>query len=418
MKDYMDWRSTNVIVGLLALSLTLLPVQARKPGVRMALLAFVLLLFSFAAPVKTALFFAWCSLLLFLYERSGRHVGLPVLLVLFLMSPVCQYFAQVFSFPLRLQLTTASGALLRYAGQEVTIAGNMIMYKGSEFSVDPACMGLHMVITSLLCGLILVAVQQRRSGLRLPGYWILAVLLALLLLNTVANLLRILLLVYFRILPGDPLHDICGLLCLLVYVLLPAFFLVRWLVVWRGKPFAMSAYVPDPYPLAVHRSHLLLLPLLLLSLQHYRQQKKMPASKVLPVLEGYQVSWYNKEVIKIAGTHVLVYIKPLKGAVYTDHNPLLCWTGSGYLFGDIREEQWKGLPVFTGVLKKGKELLYTAWWYDNGQTATVSQWRWRRDMLRGSPAYNIVNVTAGDPEALRSEVSAIYTLRRQIFDRK
>ncbi|WP_118976850.1 exosortase N [Taibaiella koreensis] len=416
--SYPDWRSANGITGMVALPLTLLPVRVRKPRPHMALLSVVLLLLSLLAPVKAILFFAWCSLLLFLYESSGRQARLPTLLTLFFMSPVCQYFAHIFSFPIRLQLTEAAGSLLRLADQKVSIAGNMILCHGSEFSVDPACMGLHMVITSSLCGLILLAVQQRRSGLYLPGYWIFAVLLVLLLLNVVANLLRILLLVYFRILPGDPLHDICGLLCLLVYVLLPAFFLVRKLVVRAGKPFPVTDHVPDPYPLAAHSAHWLLLPLFLFALHYSRQQGEAMPGGVLPKLEGYAVSWYDKEVIKIAGEHALVYVKPARGVVYTDHNPLVCWTGCGYSFRNIQEQQWNSIPVFTGILEKGNERLYTAWWYDNGQRSTLSQWTWRWDMLRGKPVYSIFNVTAGSPQALHDEVARIYALRRQILGRE
>ncbi len=42
----------------------------------------------------------------------------------------------------------------------------------TEFSIDAACMGLHMLISSLLSGLILLGIYQRRLKKRRPPIWL------------------------------------------------------------------------------------------------------------------------------------------------------------------------------------------------------------------------------------------------------
>lgn len=417
LKDYLEWRSVNLIIGLAALPFTSLPLCRTRASYRMLWPAAVLLVLHLALPLKTLFFLSLCSLLLLLYESTGRRATLLSLLTLLLISPVCQYFAHVFSFPVRLWLTEVAGSLLQRMGQQVGISGNMISCNGAEFSVDPACMGLNMLVTSLLCGLILVALHQYRNGRKLQGYWVMAILSSIFLLNVIANLVRILLLVYFRLLPGDAMHGVSGLLCLLLYVLLPASFLVALMVKRLGRPLRVDAGIARPPSAMGYRLHILMVPLFALAAYQSNRQQSLPVTQNLPELRGYTVSWYDQEVLKIAGDHALIYVKPARGFVYTDHNPLLCWTGSGYTFERIQEQQWDDLSVFTGVLHKGKTRLYTAWWYDNGLQSTISQWKWRWDMFRGRPAYSIINVTAGDPETLRSETARIRALRAPLLER-
>ncbi|PSK92173.1 exosortase N [Taibaiella chishuiensis] len=403
--DYLLWQSAGFLVGLGALPLMFTQPAGRK-STRMGWLAVAFALTGLLLPVKTVVYMTLCCTLLFLYEYYKGRCSVLSLLTLLLMSPICSYFAEVFSFPVRLQLTAMAGALLQGAGVPVAVAGNIIGSGATEFAVDPACMGLSMLVVSLLCGLIMVAFYQRRYRRRLAAGWILLFLAALVVLNIVANLCRILLLVYFHLLPGNPLHGICGIICLLVYVLLPGAGLCRLLLRKAGRvqaPAAAANALPE---------YAAWLPLFILSfliLAHIRQRQVPPVHRqqALPVVAGYTVSRYNSDVVKMENNTVLIYLKPLKGAVYTDHNPLLCWNGSGYSFERVQACNWSGISLFTGVLAKGTERLYTAWWYENGTTSTVSQWAWRWQTLKGARPFTLINVTAATPAVLQAEVARI-----------
>ncbi len=406
LHDYIQWRSVNFLIGLVALPLMLGQVQAGQGSRRFGWLAMLLASAGLVMPVKTALYLALCAVLLFLFESRRGRISLLPLLTLFFMSPVFQYFAHVFSFPVRLWLTGVAGGVLQFTGMPVTVTGNIITGNGSEFAVDPACMGLNMLVTALLCGLILFAFYQKQNKRQLAISWVLAGLGILFLLNIGSNLCRIVLLVRFHLMPENSLHGFSGIICLVVYVLLPGALLCKLLVKKLGRPIPQKEEVACAGNKA-GRLHLVLLPLMIMTAIRLEQQHTAAPQGTLPVMAGYTVSWYDREVIKMEDKETLIYLKPLKGFIYTDHNPLLCWNGSGYTFTRVEERCWSGIPLFTGLLQKGKEQLYTAWWYENGSTSTISQWTWRWQMLKGAAPFTMINITAADPAALQAGVARI-----------
>jgi len=347
---------------------------------------------------------AICCALLFVAEQAYGKLNILVFFTIILMSPVMQYFAHVFSFPIRLWLTRIAGHILINAGFEATVSGNMISAGNGDFAVDPACMGLNMLITSLLCGLLMLAVYQRQSKKELRSYWAVLLLLFLSGLNIAANLMRILLLVWFRLLPDNPMHGISGILCLIFYVLIPASFITRWLIKKRGHVLSQPLNPGAGHAAHAHALHLLIIPCLVIAGLKLIHKPIQTADNTWPATTGYTVSHYDDDITKLENTAAMIYLKPTRGFIYTDHNPLLCWTGCGYGFNKVEEQLWNGVPVFTGVLSKGNETLYTAWWYDNGSTRTTSQVEWRWLMIKGSPSFTIVNVTAADKATLMKEV--------------
>src|SRR5258705_4883626 len=217
--------SVNLILGLLALPFSWKPDPSKKGSYRYGWLTLALMVLCFIMPVKTLLYFSIGFALLYFTESYYGKTSLPAILLIIFASPVFQYIGDVFSFPIRLQLTKSAGFLFNLLAPGVEVRGNMIINKGNEFSVDPACMGLTMITASLLSGIMLLGFYQEKHK-RKPGT--IAILLYLgiiLLLNVIANLSRIVLLVQFNIQPGTLSHEIAGLGCFLVYVLMPG---VAW----------------------------------------------------------------------------------------------------------------------------------------------------------------------------------------------
>ncbi|QEH42413.1 hypothetical protein FW415_16660 [Chitinophaga sp. XS-30] len=66
-----------------------------------------------------------------------------------------------------------------------------------------------------------------------------------------------------------------------------------------------------------------------------------------------------------------------------------------------------GKTVYTALLQKGTDRLFTAWWYDNGDVQTISQLEWRWLAFRNSGRFSLVNVSAADAVSLQQEVSRL-----------
>ena len=111
-------------------------------------------------------------------------------------------------------------------------------------------------------------------------------------------------------------------------------------------------------------------------------------------------------VVKYRSDGLLIYVKPIQGWYDTEHTPLICWQGSGYEFGQIREQIIGKTTLYTGILEqKGVAPLYTAWWFDNGQEQTISQARWRWLDAGGASGFSLLNVTADTPEQLQQQLT-------------
>ncbi len=198
-------------------------------------------------PLNTFGYGAFAFALLFLLEiRVGKLNPLPVLL-LGLLSPVFRYVTEVFGFPIRLQLSAAAGWLVGRMGTPVEVQGNVLVRDGFAFAVDPACVGLQLVTVSFLVALFLLAHRERTTGRQLSGLLTGVALLATGGLVVLANLIRIVLLVVFRLLPDSPLHDLAGLVCLVAYVVLPVHFLFGFLYRRAGRA-AVQAPAPPGNP--------------------------------------------------------------------------------------------------------------------------------------------------------------------------
>jgi exosortase N len=159
---YIAWQSVNVVLGLMALPLVTIIQPGNTRNTRYGIAAVCFAILTVMLPVKTMLYFTIAFAFLFVTENfSGKINWLPVCLICF-MSPVFQFATNVFSFPIRLQLTNWAGFIMNRVIGNVIVKGNMIVYNGNEFSVDPACMGLNMMVTSLLLQLIIIAMFQRK----------------------------------------------------------------------------------------------------------------------------------------------------------------------------------------------------------------------------------------------------------------
>ncbi|WP_266204713.1 exosortase N [Pontibacter kalidii] len=407
LKEYLLWDSQWLLALVLA-PLVALPGKEKAFSPVLLLLAIALAILSAHLLNSTLFFFAflvalWCGAQLIL----GRISWFPLLL-LGVASPILKYVANILSFPLRMQLTDWAVAVLKQIATHAEAAGNIILVNGQEFAVDPACAGLSMLSLSLMLGVFILAHLQRATQHVWPLWSIGLMLGVMLLLNLVSNLLRILLLVWFKILPANPLHDIIGLLCLLFYTLIPFYFLAKWLHQYLARPVSCK---PKSSQMSLRGSLLLnyLLLLLLASTGLQIQSKKpwMATEQAVPQLTDFEMESLDNGVTKYSNQEVLVYLKPVQAFYSTEHHPLICWEGSGYTFRQVQQRQVGSNTVYVGELQKGKDTLFTAWWMDNGQHRTINQWDWRTRMLKGEEKYKMVNVTVAQKQELHRAIRSV-----------
>src|SRR5688572_20124678 len=145
LNSYIQWQSVNFITGLIAIPLIVKFTKETKSN-RYGIFALIFGLISLLLPINTILYFAFLFSFLFVIESFCGKTNLLLLFLLIFLSPVFRYFINVFSFPIRLQLTQWAGAIMNMIGIENQVQGNMIFCRGNQFSVDPTCMGLNMLL--------------------------------------------------------------------------------------------------------------------------------------------------------------------------------------------------------------------------------------------------------------------------------
>lgn len=412
LHDYIGWQSANVILGLLALPLVTRITGMNGHHYRYGILAMGTAVLSCYVPTNTLLYFSIVFALLFVTEAGiGRINFLPLILAV-LMSPLVQYAADVFSFPIRLHLTQLVGKGMELAGMEVTVRGNMILYQNNEFAVDPACMGLNMLVTSLITGVMMIAVNQRRYNKMLAARWIIPVMISMVALNIFSNAVRMICLVLFNILPDHPAHGWIGIACLLLYVMLPAMWLSGWLVKRFGadqsklQAVQISSRLTGWGMLTVQG--LLLLSVFIAATLIKKEKAALHNDQSpVPAIAGFQTMRIDASIVKLQDANTLVYIKQIPGFYSGDHHPMICWRGSGFSFRQIEQRQYAGNTMYMALLDDGRQQLYTAWWYDNGTSRTINQFAWRWDAFKGQHPYSLINITASSESELKQAVTNV-----------
>jgi exosortase N len=406
LTGYLPYDQANFWLGIIAIVLyTRFPVEERG-GYRFLFAALVFLALYLILPVKTLFFFALVSALLFSLEAIAGRLHTAIIPVVFLMSPVANYVSEVFSFPVRLQLSNWAAKMLQFTGNEVMAKGNSISFNGALFDVDHACMGLSMLVSSVLMGLISIQLFEAKFHRRLPLPFLPVVMLYFILFNVAANLFRIISLVYFQIGPGTVLHEITGLACWMLYGIVPSVWLVKTMVKHLGRFESVQAIATFHMPVLRYYQLTQFGLVVLLSVLFGSRQaaEPKPVSDQWVPANGYAIQTLAHGVTGYKNESSLIYVKSIMGFYSTDHNPSICWRGSGYAFKRVRNAKRGNAQMYLANLEKEGATLYTAWWYESGSHRTNNQLGWRWKSLKENREYRLVNITASSQANLERAV--------------
>ena len=221
----------------------------------------------------------------------------------------------------------------------------------------------------------------------------------------VSNFIRLLALIVFHILPDNPMHDIIGLVSMGIYVLLPFYFLLKF--IYKKQPLIEPIQQKDHL---VSKSTLwITIGLLALHTFNGIQFLKPPVDDIQAIehihLDGFERTVTPDGVLKMLSEEALIYVKPPIRFFEGSHDPQVCWKGSGYQFSEVKIDSIHGKSVFSGILKKGEDQLFTAWWFQNATTQTPHEWNWRLNALKGQGNFYMINVNATNRAMLEKWVN-------------
>jgi len=383
-----------------------LEVQPKQGGWRYAILAAMTSILVFLFKTNTFFYLSSVFILFFIIEKWwGKIKFLPFLLAI-VISPVLRKIVSIWSFPIRLQLTEWAGAVLQYTNMDIQVSGNMLLMDGNSFSVDPACIGLKTVITSLVLGIVILAFFEKKHQQSFTPFKTILLMSTICLLAIVSNFIRLLALIIFHILPENPLHDLIGLGSMFVYVLIPFYFMVRYFSskIKKEKKIITQNFTPVP----TQKANLLLALLLIFHFYNGLKFLETPVDNIAALehihLDGFSEDLTPNGVLKLQNEEALIYVKAPVQFFEGSHDPQVCWKGSGYQFSEVKIDSIGGKQVYTGILKKDNDKLYTAWWFENTTSQTPHEWNWRWKSINGNGNFYMVNVNCTHQEILEKWV--------------
>jgi exosortase N len=325
------------------------------------------------------------------------------------------YIGNFIGVPARLELTELAGKLLNLIDMQNQVSGDLIITATDKFSVEPACMGLNMLSMSFILAIVSAVHYERKYSKRLNFFAIGCYLLFVFILNLVSNLIRITLLILFKVPAANAMHDVIGIICLIVYVLLPLWFGTNFFYKRFAVPYSDIKQPVRKIPAFISNAAVVIVFLTVVCVVKMRT----PVNTYMPVfcaVPGYEKSMMTNDVIRFENEDALIYVKPVRSFYGTEHTPMICWVGSGYTFEHVQKTICHSKEIFIGKLKKGQDSIYCAWWFDNGTDKTIRQIDWRWSVLKGADNYSLINVNATDEKKMFAITEELLT--KNIFKEK
>jgi len=400
---YPDYLRNNTFFWVCIVTLPLSMQATGQNSLNFFGLAIAMGVLTLVLPTTIGIYCVMCLLLIFLMQSIVGRLHFTLLIHALLASPLFSYFSSLVSFPIRLQLSKIVSGLLNMVGYQVTIEGNLVHFGNSSFLVDEACAGMFMLGYGLLFGTLILSHFSKNRQLRIKQLVTYYLLLIGLILS--GNIIRITLLIVFEVMPDHWFHEGLGLIVYVGQILVPFYLIVKCTI--RKTP---VSYMPrtDLKPIFPVKKYAILCVMMLLLIG--RHQFSMASEIIEPQeihLSGYDASVVKSGVTKLQNDHALIYIKPPVAAYQADHNPMICWQGSGYHFKKIEKHPVQGLNLNSAELVKGDEKVYTAWWFQSTAHKTGDQLTWRKHALQNNEQFYLINLTCNSKAELERQINIV-----------
>jgi len=347
-------------------------------------------------------YFSAVFLMLFVLDKWFGKINILPFLLAVVISPTINTIVYIWSFPIRLKLSEWAGATLKMVGIDIEVQGNLLLLEGNTFAVDPACIGLKLIITALVLSIVILAYFEKKHQKTINFWQSMPVLFLVLFATILANFIRLLTLIIFHILPENPLHDAVGMLSLVVYVLIPMYFFIPFYF----KKYIKNVNLNSSKIISVNRiSYVVYSILLVLIIINGRQflEQRIENKSAIEHIQFANLDRIVTElgVLKLENEEALIYVKPPVRFFQGSHDPRFCWQGSGYDFSEVEIQNFGDKQLYIALLTKENDKIYTAWWYQSQNSQTPHEWNWRLNNLKNQEAFYMVNVNCNDKATLK-----------------
>lgn len=225
---------------------------------------------------------------------------------------------------------------------------------GAKVSIDTACMGLSMFKTGFLIGALLLTIEERKKQLYFSVSQIVIFCLAIIILNILSNYFRIITLILLNCTEENMLHHAVGIMCFIIYQVFPMLYLIR---LFKAKIVGIKEEEVQTNILPISIAFTIII------FTTIEMQNEVHSELLTGLDQKYATQkgiWVNEEVFKIQTADKLIYIKtPL-------HNPLICWTGTGYKITESKEIWCKNEKIWYNEMEKDNLQYKSLWWYESG----------------------------------------------------
>lgn len=338
-------------------SIVLFLIGGRKTSFNMnyplLVLIFVLEFISFRLHTKSLHFLALALLACFLYYSLTRQFSFIAFICILLFSSVFSTFFDYLTVEIKQTLCYGVYLTLKDFIPITKIEGVNFYINNAKITIDTACMGLSMFKTGLLVGAFLLTLEERKQHKYFNVKQIFLFCFMVILFNIISNYFRIVTLILFNCTEENTLHYTIGLLCFAFYQIIPMLFFSRFF-----KPNQEETIHSNSNKFTFFLIIIAFSIVLVTSLEIKKELKHNLLENLNTTYNLKKGIWISPEVFKIVTPEKLIYIKT------PSHNPLVCWTGTGYKIIESKVIQKNNEEICFVRMEKNNIQYHSYWWYE------------------------------------------------------
>lgn len=307
---------------------------------------------SFRLHTKSLHFLSLLLLICLVFYYFTKKFSFIALICILLFSAIFNKFFEHLTSEIKQALCESVYAVLKNFIAIDKIEGVNFYINGAKISIDTACMGLSMFKTGLLVGAIVMTLEERKQKRYFSVFQIIAFCIIIVCLNLISNYFRIITLILLNCTEENALHHAVGLICFIVYQVLPMLFLIR-------------SFKPKKEEINIVETKKSVLPILfafaIIAITTAAMKNELQLDLLSNLNPKYKIEkgeWVEKEVFKIRDKEKLIYIKT------PSHKPLVCWTGNGYKITESKEIVLDGEKIWYNKMEKNNAQYISLWWYE------------------------------------------------------
>jgi exosortase N len=250
----------------------------------------------------------------------------------------------------------------------------------TQITIDTACMGLNLFKTGLLLGAIILILEEKKQNKNYGNWQKIFVIIAVIVLNIISNYFRIITLLIFQCIENNFTHQLIGWFSFVVYQVIPTFLLLKYVIQpkFENKEYDSKTNIYLFFGISI---------ILFITSLKMKEEKNYDLLSNLP--QKYKNgSWVIKNhVYKKEIGETLIYVKA------PFHNPMTCWTGSGYKITKTEIISKNNHEIWKITMKKNNKTYHSYWWYEIDNQIETNYFKATLQSLQDRKPIKLINET-------------------------